>query len=370
MRSRSRRRLIRSALIACIFVVAWIQFSIFDSPVALVLGQWDPELVGDLQTLYDAGVIITDKAMGSDVESKLETAEERSTTASVRHLREKKEEVKTTTRTLFPPNMFWTARDANSIRMKERRLRKDCEKLNPHYRAHIYNDTASRDFVATEFPEFLTLYNGLTQSVMKADMWRYLILYHQGGVYFDLDVECLKPIDEWAAVIARNNNNNSNNKTSAPRAIVGIEFRDAQSPLLQFSQWTMASQPRLPIFYRTVQLINETVAQMRQGMPSPGNAEHITGPKMFTRAVVEYLVEQGRLRPDQVTVLDTNVVHVNDANITADTDEQVGNLLILHKNAFGYHRMHANVTNIEKYARHLFAGRWRVESRDGKQERL
>jgi mannosyltransferase OCH1-like enzyme len=358
--------LIRNALIVCIFVVAWIQFSIFDSPVALVLGQWDPELIGDLQTLYNASVKITNKAMGSDVESNLETAEERSTTASVRqtkeslHLHKKKEEIKTTT--LFPPNMFWTATDAKSIQMKEQTLRKDCEKLNPHYRARIYNDTASRDFVATEFPEFLTLYNGLKQSVMKADMWRYLILYHQGGVYFDLDVECLKPIDKWAAAIARNNNDNNK---SAVRAIVGIEFRNAQSSLLQFSQWTMASQPRLPIFYRTVQLINETVAQMRQGMPSPGNAEHITGPKMFTRAVVEYLVEQGRLRPDQVTVFDTNVVHVNDANITADTDEQVGNLLILHKNAFGYHRIHPPVANREMYIRHLFTGRWRDKSRDG-----
>jgi hypothetical protein len=225
MRSRSMGRLIGNSLIACIFVVAWIQFSIVDSPVALVLGQWGPELVGDLQTMYNASVKITNKAMGSYVENKLETGEERSTTVSVRqtkeslHLHKKKEEIKTTT--LFPPNMFWTARDAKSIRMNER------------------------------------------------------------------------------------------------------------------------------------------------GMLSPGNAEHITGPKMFTRAVVEYLAEQGRLRPDQVTVLDTNVVHINDANITADTDEQVGNLLILHKNAFGYHRMHPPVANRERYIRHLFAGRWRVKSRDG-----
>lgn len=254
--------------------------------------------------------------------------------------------------TLVPPFIFYCAKDAEQIRRTEKQYRDRCQKINPHYRTFIWYDSDCDEFVAHYFSEFIDLYRSLPQPVMRADMWRYLVLYQYGGVYLDLDVDCLLSIDDWAIGYDRHR----------IKAVVGIEFRNTDPlhmDMIQFTQWTMASQPRHWIFYRSVEIINETMASVNLDQPPvPESAVHWTGPKVFTRAVVEYLVQQGRLSSDQVTMLDDNVVHIKDGSITSATREQVGDLLILHKNAFGYHFMH-NRTEGGMYVRHHFQGRWR-----------
>lgn len=32
---------------------------------------------------------------------------------------------------------------------------------------------------------------------MRADFWRYAILYARGGIYTDIDTKCIKPVQEW-----------------------------------------------------------------------------------------------------------------------------------------------------------------------------
>ena len=37
----------------------------------------------------------------------------------------------------------------------------------------------------------------MVQKAAKADIWRYLILYDKGGIYTDIDTECLIPLKEY-----------------------------------------------------------------------------------------------------------------------------------------------------------------------------
>merc|ERR1719183_2089415 len=104
------------------------------------------------------------------------------------------------TQTLFPPNMFWTMRHPSHLTLQERTFQNKCQELNPTYRVRSYDDASARQFISAYFPHYLDLYDNFSKPVMRADMWRYLILYQYGGVYFDLDVECLTPIDTWGDV--------------------------------------------------------------------------------------------------------------------------------------------------------------------------
>lgn len=45
------------------------------------------------------------------------------------------------------------------------------------------------------FPELIPIYNEFRYPVQRWDAISYLILYHIGGLYVDLDYECLEPID-------------------------------------------------------------------------------------------------------------------------------------------------------------------------------
>lgn len=51
------------------------------------------------------------------------------------------------------------------------------------------------DFVAEHYPDLLAVYCSYEVGVQRADAARYMLLHHFGGVYADLDCECVAPFD-------------------------------------------------------------------------------------------------------------------------------------------------------------------------------
>lgn len=66
--------------------------------------------------------------------------------------------------------------------------------FNPHWQVHFYDDQACLEFVRDAYPEFLPVYQGFAHTIQRADFFRYLIVYHYGGLYADIDMECLRPL--------------------------------------------------------------------------------------------------------------------------------------------------------------------------------
>jgi hypothetical protein len=52
------------------------------------------------------------------------------------------------------------------------------------------------DFVRDYYPELLPVYQGFAHTIQRADFFRYLIVYHYGGLYADIDMECLRPLGQ------------------------------------------------------------------------------------------------------------------------------------------------------------------------------
>lgn len=59
----------------------------------------------------------------------------------------------------------------------------------------FYSDGDLRRLVASHFPQYLALYDGFACNLERTDFARYVMMYVEGGVYADLDMECLQPID-------------------------------------------------------------------------------------------------------------------------------------------------------------------------------
>lgn len=66
---------------------------------------------------------------------------------------------------------------------------------NPDWQYLWWSDRTLLEFVAKHYPDFLPVYCGYPKGVMRADAGRYLLLHHFGGVYADIDCECLAPFD-------------------------------------------------------------------------------------------------------------------------------------------------------------------------------
>jgi hypothetical protein len=70
--------------------------------------------------------------------------------------------------------------------------------LNPDWTHGYMSGQDREDFFRTEFGgDVFDTYMKLPLGVMKAGLWRFGILYINGGVYADLDTECMVSIDNW-----------------------------------------------------------------------------------------------------------------------------------------------------------------------------
>jgi hypothetical protein len=68
------------------------------------------------------------------------------------------------------------------------------QRLNPDYHYQLWTDETLEAWVAEQAPEWLSHFLAYPRSICRADLGRYLLLNHLGGVYADLDCQCLQPI--------------------------------------------------------------------------------------------------------------------------------------------------------------------------------
>jgi mannosyltransferase OCH1-like enzyme len=70
------------------------------------------------------------------------------------------------------------------------------KKLNPDYEIKLYdNDDCKKFFLENYTQMHVDLFNFLEDGPIKADFWRVCILNTYGGVYSDIDIELLVPVD-------------------------------------------------------------------------------------------------------------------------------------------------------------------------------
>jgi inositol phosphorylceramide mannosyltransferase catalytic subunit len=67
--------------------------------------------------------------------------------------------------------------------------------FHPSWEYKLWTDQDNLQLVQQHYPHLLAIYTGLPRNIMRADMIRYLIMDHVGGLYLDLDYEMLKPFD-------------------------------------------------------------------------------------------------------------------------------------------------------------------------------
>ncbi|MFJ3310980.1 glycosyltransferase [Streptomyces sp. NPDC086549] len=65
---------------------------------------------------------------------------------------------------------------------------------HPDWGYRLWTDADNRTFLQEHYPWFLPVYDGYPEVIMRADAIRYFLLDHFGGLYVDLDFECLHSV--------------------------------------------------------------------------------------------------------------------------------------------------------------------------------
>lgn len=97
---------------------------------------------------------------------------------------------------LIPPilHQTWKSRD---LPPDLARLHAGWRRRHPQWDIRFYDDDEARALVARARPKALALYDALPLPVMRADLFRCIAVHTEGGVYADIDMECLRPLDRF-----------------------------------------------------------------------------------------------------------------------------------------------------------------------------
>eukprot|EP00435_Cladocopium_sp_Y103_P069313 s659_g33.t1 len=93
---------------------------------------------------------------------------------------------------------------------------------NPTCEHRLWNDTEIAALCKEKSPDLIwPIWDGLSP-VERADVFRYLVLWNQGGYYADIDVQCRKPVAEFPVLtpFERSRSKKGGPKTAAPSAAI------------------------------------------------------------------------------------------------------------------------------------------------------
>lgn len=140
--------------------------------------------------------------------------------------------------------------------------------LNPEFEYKYMDDFEASQFILNEYgKEWHDIFVSLPVGVMRGDLWRYMVIYKYGGVYADLDTECLTPINVWL--------NEDYDMIVCPETDI------------HFCQWTFAASAGNPILKSVLDTIKEKLINPEYG--SPHFVHTHTGPAIWTNGILKAL---------------------------------------------------------------------------------
>ena len=144
----------------------------------------------------------------------------------------------------------------------------DTIELNPDYKIQYFDDAMSRNFIKDNFSKhILDAYDNLIPGAYKADLFRYCILYKNGGVYSDLTQQFYMP---FSRII-----NNCYDRLVLVKDIEKINYNFKIPIQINF----MASIPKQKIFKLAIDKIVFNVKNKYYGF----NFLEPTGPDLFRK---------------------------------------------------------------------------------------
>lgn len=174
----------------------------------------------------------------------------------------------------------------------------DLQQRNPDWEYHFYDNNRIVDYLEKNYePGILNLYSEINPKygAARADFFRYLLMYKEGGVYLDIKSSCSKPLDdiipEQCELMVCNWDNKpggSDNDMGKHQALCFLKNGEYQ-------QWNIIAAPQSP-YLKAV--IDEVVARLkgykpwRYGVGMQG-VLHTTGPVPFSLGIEKVKKCQG-----------------------------------------------------------------------------
>lgn len=143
--------------------------------------------------------------------------------------------------------------------------------FHPSWNITLYDDNDARQILTEHLPYLLPTYNKLNHKIQQADFIRLVLVYLYGGFYMDLDMYCLKPLDDLAKYKV----------VLGEEKMMSIEDRNrlGLKHELRVANYMFGGQPKQDYYLK---LIEKFVQQADEPIYNQEDILEITGPGMFT----------------------------------------------------------------------------------------
>jgi mannosyltransferase OCH1-like enzyme len=201
------------------------------------------------------------------------------------------------------PQKIWQTWKIDPLDFEERdaTVAKTWLDKNPQMRYEVLTDANEMSYIEWHFgpngfnrPDIVDFYRNVNLPIIKADMLRYMIMYADGGVYADIDVEALRPFHRFFPEHYDENEYD---------LVVGVEIDEPEfkdHPILgpksrSFCQWTIISRPHQKVFLTLIENIMTWFKGEARKQGVPINEVELdfdqvisgTGPSAFTWAILD-----------------------------------------------------------------------------------
>ena len=148
--------------------------------------------------------------------------------------------------------------------------------LNPTYDYYFYDDSDIKNYITNlncdnfdfSSEELQTAFEQMNVGAGKADIFRYLIIFNEGGCYFDIDTTCKTPLDHYI--------------DEKDELVSGLGARG------DLHQWGLIYKKNHPFIKKTIENCVFNILNKRYA-PNYDSLEGLTGPPVLDISIKEVL---------------------------------------------------------------------------------
>jgi mannosyltransferase OCH1-like enzyme len=182
----------------------------------------------------------------------------------------------------IPKNIYQLIRNKKHIHQKFQENIDYIKKLNPTWNHILYDDDDIERYICKNYPPYiLQIYNRINPSygAAKADFFRYLLMYKEGGVYLDIKSAMVTSLDDLI-------------KTDDEYILSHWYTRDQRdilkNKLGEYQQWHIICRPWHPFLKSVIDNVIKNIENyddIIDGVGKPG-VLRLTGPIIYTQCII------------------------------------------------------------------------------------
>lgn len=187
----------------------------------------------------------------------------------------------------IPKKIFQLVKDKKNIHPKFQVNIDYIKNLNPDWEYIIYDDNDIVEYLKTNFPsEILDVYNKINPAYgpARADFFRYLLMYNEGGAYFDIKSAMKYPLNKIVKY-------DDQYILSHWPCKCQTEYTDNKYGEIQ--QWYIITTPKHPYLKAVIEKVIDNITNYNLEKIGTGKLAvlKVTGPIAYTNAILPILFD-------------------------------------------------------------------------------